>query len=114
MKNRFLLKFITITLISLWGYAFIHLVHMGTMHISKECAHAQNSHELCKMILDIQVTEKIHQKEISLFLLFVIPVLLTTLLLVKYIQVVTKIHQNNKPSLFQELFSNGILNPKAP
>lgn len=115
MKKRSLPKLFAIILLCSIGYSFAHLMHMGMMPSTEECPHAQDSHELCKVVLNAQTTDKTVQKEILAFFLVVIPILFVALpLVVRYIQKVSKATENDSPPLMQQLFSRGILNPKAP
>lgn len=114
MKKIFLLQFFATIVLFVWGYGFFHLINMGTMPVVEDCPHAQTSHELCKLILTTQTTEKTFQNDLFTFLLLSIPIIFVILPVIQYIQKVSKETENESIDVIQYLFSKGILNSKIP
>ena len=112
MKAKSFLKPIALITLFLWLYSFVHIVHMG-MRPSEDCPHAQDSHALCKLVVSNQALEKIVSKKHVAPFLLVSSIFFATYIAFTSSRFFTK-QGNQKPSVLQELFSAGILNPKAP
>jgi hypothetical protein len=107
-------KLIIIIVFFIWSYSFSHLIHTGTMKPSDKCPYEKSSYELCEIILHTQEAKV--QSKISILLILTLPtlILLTKIRIIKVISKISKITQNFSPIIFEELFSKGILNRKAP
>lgn len=114
MSVKLFSKYIAIALVCSWSYGFAHMITMGAMSSLEKCPHAQNSHAVCEAVLDMQTIGKTLQKEILIFLPSVVLLIFFTLSFPKFLPKISKTTENRYPPLLQELFSNGILHPKAP
>lgn len=128
MKIRFLIKKLLFTL-SLCGYititlfGFVHIAHMAEMNMPMEnCPFAAGEHVLCQMnvVQHIRAWEYFSSRFIPVLGTFLfLPALLYIFLskdtaIISRFLLYLKRQRLRDHSLYQELFSFGILNPKAP
>lgn len=115
MKN-FFQKVIAFSVILFWIIGFAHVVSMVTMKAEHDCPYAARSHEICKSVLQTTALKEVYKKAYELIVLAVIGLTGFTFL-TKTFQTKTSFYllkQLTHPTFLQELFSNRILNPKAP
>jgi hypothetical protein len=109
MKNM-LLKLFSVTILCSWFFGFGHVLHMGTIH-DTHCIGDDASHVVCKTFIDIQAEQKIVKTLIMLVVMIITVFLIKIVFIKDHLGYVLKKYI---PPPLQELFSSGILNPKAP
>lgn len=111
-KRGILFKIITFSILCAWVFGFGHIIHMGNIS-NVHCGGVDNSHEICKRFINIQADYKLVIEKIVVNIVFIlVSIFFIKLVLVKKI-IQYVIQQYISPPL-QELYSAGILNPKAP
>lgn len=113
-KIVILYKAVTAILLAIFFLSFGHLLHMGTMSALEECPHAVKNHETCKVILENQLSGIVALKESFLVVLTLFGVVFIASIFIQKTLKVSLLKQNQDPFYMELLFSNGILNPKAP
>lgn len=115
VKTKTTFKILAALLLSVYFYSFAHVIKMGVESRSNNCPHQESNHQLCLVTQSLKDAVFVVGQKIFTILLTVIIPTSSTLFLIYIIQIlIPRGIQNNSPPLLQELFSNGILNPKAP
>jgi len=129
MKKLNLIKislalFVLIGYLSIVVFAPIHMAHMAEMNMPMEhCPFAQGEHTLCQMnpFEHLKVWEQFTIKLLPVIKILSLVWLVSVLLSFSYhsppisrLLLYLKRERLRNYSLYQQLFSQGILNPKAP
>jgi len=115
IKLKTIFKILAALLLSVYFYSFAHVIKMGIESRPNNCPHQDSNHQLCLVTQSFKdAAFVVGQKFFSVLFVIIIPTSFA-LFCIHVIQVlIARGGQNNSPPLLQELFSDGLLNPKAP